>query len=83
VTLNDSVAFTAEHDIAILDLERVLTDLTEKDERMAHIVELRVFAGLKVEEVAHVLGVSVRTIHSDWRIAKMWLAHRLSENESL
>jgi RNA polymerase sigma-70 factor (ECF subfamily) len=83
VSLNDAVGFAAEHGVEILDLERVLTELGEMDERMARVVEMRVFAGLKVEEVAHVLGVSVRTIHNDWRVAKMWLARQLSEGRSL
>jgi DNA-directed RNA polymerase specialized sigma24 family protein len=48
------------------------------DPRMVQIVELRVFAGMKVDEVAHVLGVSPRTVHGDWRVAKMWLARELA-----
>lgn len=82
VTLDDAVALTAGRDIEILDLDRVLTKLGEMDRRMARIVELRTFAGLSVEEVAQVLGVSIRTIHNDWRVAKMWLARQLSEGGS-
>jgi RNA polymerase sigma-70 factor (ECF subfamily) len=78
VTLDDAVALTAERDIKILALDRVLTKLGEMDERMARIVELRAFAGLSVEETAQILGVSVRTIHNDWRVAKMWLARELA-----
>ena len=43
---------------------------------MAQVVELRVFAGLHAREVAHVLGVSKRTVDEDWRVARMVLAAR-------
>jgi RNA polymerase sigma-70 factor (ECF subfamily) len=82
VTLDDGVALTDQPDIEILDLDRVLTELAGMDERMARVVELRVFAGMSVEETAHILGVSVRTVHNDWRVAKMWLARQLSEGTS-
>jgi RNA polymerase sigma-70 factor, ECF subfamily len=37
------------------------------------VVECRFFAGMTVEEVAHVLGVSPRTVESDWAMARAWL----------
>ena len=78
VTLNDDLAVAASKDVEILDLERALQRLEEMDERMARVVELRVFGGLKVDEVAHVIGVSRRTVHEDWRVARLWLAHQLA-----
>jgi RNA polymerase sigma-70 factor (ECF subfamily) len=78
ITLDDALAVTTDRDIEILDLDRVLTKLASMDERMARVVELRVFAGMSVEETALILGISVRTIHNDWRVAKMWLARELS-----
>jgi uncharacterized protein YjcR len=48
---------------------------------MVHVVELIVFAGMKVDEVAHVLGVSPRTVRGDWRVAKMWLARELARGD--
>ena len=52
-------------------------ELTALDERQARVVELRYFAGMTVEEVAEFLGVSKRTVESDWAAAREWLKERL------
>ena len=49
--------------------------------RLEQVVELRVFAGMTVPEVAHVLEVSERTVYNDWRVAKMWLGRELAREE--
>jgi DNA-directed RNA polymerase specialized sigma24 family protein len=41
------------------------------------VVELRFFGGLTAEEAAKVLGVSLRTVRYDWRLAKSWLKQRM------
>jgi DNA-directed RNA polymerase specialized sigma24 family protein len=41
------------------------------------VVELRFFAGLSVEEVAEVQGVSVRTVKRQWQVARIWLSAEL------
>ncbi len=61
----------------LLDLEAALGDLRDLEERQARVVELRFFGGLSVEEAAEVLGVSARTVKSDWRFARAWLHDRL------
>jgi DNA-directed RNA polymerase specialized sigma24 family protein len=42
------------------------------------VVELRVFGGATVEEIAHTLAVSKRTVANDWAVARMWLARELN-----
>lgn len=61
-----------------LALDEALTRLADLDERKARVVELRFFSGLTNEEVAEVLGVSLTTIESDWRMARAWLSRMLS-----
>jgi RNA polymerase sigma factor (TIGR02999 family) len=78
VALDDRVGLVGADVLDLLDLDRVLTGLAAFDERMAKVVEYRVFAGMSVEEVALVLGVSARTVHNDWRVAKMWLSRQLA-----
>ena len=63
----------------LLDVDRVLDDLRERDERMADVVELRYFGGYTSEECADLLEISVPTVQRDWRMAKAWLAQSLSE----
>jgi RNA polymerase sigma-70 factor (ECF subfamily) len=62
----------------LLDLNAALERLAALDEREARVVTLRYFGGLTVEQVAEVLGVSRRTVDSDWRHAQAWLKHELS-----
>lgn len=57
----------------ILGLDQALERLAAVDERLARLVELRFFAGLSVEEVAELLGVSDRTVKRDWRKARAFL----------
>jgi len=61
----------------LIDLDRAIEALTALDERRARIVELRYFAGMTVEEVAQFLGVSKRTVESDWAAARDWLEQHL------
>jgi RNA polymerase sigma factor (TIGR02999 family) len=66
----------------LLSLDAALDRLAELDEREARIVTLRFFAGLDVEEVAQAIGVSKRTVESDWRHARAWLRVELSQRAS-
>jgi len=80
VTLDDHLGMIADSALEVIDLDEALTRLAEMDERMARVVELRVFGGLTGEETAHVLGVTRRTVQRDWRMAKMWLAREFAED---
>jgi RNA polymerase sigma factor (TIGR02999 family) len=62
----------------LLSLNSALEKLARLDERQAKMVELRFFAGLTVDEVAHLLGVSKRTVEDDWMHARAWLKRELS-----
>ena len=46
------------------------------------LVELRFFGGLSNEEVTEVMGMSLRTVEREWRKAKAWLHHAISEGET-
>ena len=62
------------------DLEAVddaLKTLEKLNQRQSHVVELRCFGGLTLEEAAHVLGVSVGTVRRDWDLARAWLYREL------
>lgn len=79
IPLNDDMRVTNRNDEDVLAIESALTELAELDPRQAQIVELRFFGGLTVEEVAEVLGVSKRTVESDWTMVRAWLRRRLSQ----
>lgn len=78
VTLDEGALQTGESVVDILDLEEALAKLAELDPRAAHVIELRFYGGLTVEETGHVLGVSHRTVEEDWRAARAWLLRRLT-----
>ena len=79
VTLTGLGSDDGERMIDALDLDEALAALRQADERQARIVELRFYGGLSVDEVAHLLEVSPRTVDLDWRMARAWLRNRLDE----
>jgi len=79
ITLDPALALCAAPEVKLLRLDQILTELTQMDGRMARVVELRVFGGMAIPEVAHVLGVSPRTVDSEWSMAKMWFSRALAE----
>ena len=74
--VNDPVAdHTPVSDVLAID--HALERLSQRDGEHARIVELRFFAGLSIEETAHVLNRSPATIKRAWRLAKAWLYKEL------
>ena len=73
----DAIDETIAPAFEVLAVDRALTRLATLDPEQARIVELRFFSGLSVEETAHVLERSPRTIKREWRLAKAWLYQQL------
>jgi RNA polymerase sigma factor (TIGR02999 family) len=61
----------------VLMLDEALSKLEKADGRAAKVVELRFFGGLREQEIADVLGVSVITVKRDWKVARAWLVDQL------
>ena len=72
-----AVSSSAAAEPDLLDLDAALDELAALDERQAHLVELRFFGGLGIEESARALDISVATANRDWVTAKAWLFQRL------
>ncbi len=62
----------------LLAIDEALTDLSRLNTRTGRVVELKFFGGMTEPEIAEVLGVSVRTVNTEWRKARAWLARELS-----
>lgn len=60
-----------------LAVDQALTELAESDPDCARVVELRLFSGLSVEQIAGVMASSTATVGRQWRFARTWLAERL------
>ena len=73
----DAIEATTGDVVAWSDL---LDRLAAEHPRPAQIVELRVFGGLLVEEVAQALDLAPSTVKADWRFARAWLQTKLPEH---
>jgi RNA polymerase sigma factor (TIGR02999 family) len=63
----------------IIALDEALKSLASFDDRKSRIVELRFFGGLSAEDTAEALGISTRTVHREWDLARAWLFRELRE----
>jgi RNA polymerase sigma factor (TIGR02999 family) len=77
VTLVTDIADTAGGPTDVVDLHLALEKLSQNEEVLARLVELRFFAGLTLEEAADALGVSRRKAAKDWSVARLWLKREL------
>lgn len=78
VAFDDSLPGQAATDGDLLALDLALLELARLDQRQAAVVESRFFGGLEMREIAELLAVSEATVMRDWRVARAWLAQRLS-----
>lgn len=81
ISLDDVLDLTDERAADLIALDDALKALAEFDPQKAKVVELRFFGGLSIEETAAVLGLGTATITRQWRMAKAWLYHQLSNTD--
>jgi RNA polymerase sigma factor (TIGR02999 family) len=72
--IGERVAMAEEE---ILDVDAALVELARLEPRLARVVEMRYFAGMKETEIAAALGVTDRTVRRDWEKARLLLAAAL------
>jgi RNA polymerase sigma-70 factor (ECF subfamily) len=80
VTLDENAAVAEVDTVEILALDQALQKLGAVSPRQGRVAEMRLFAGLKVDEIANVLEVSARTVKMDWRVACAWLRRELGRS---
>ena len=73
VSLDDVLLVAPGRTDEVLAVHESLSRLEMLDVRQARIVELRYFGGLKVEEIAEVVGISAKTVMRELNVAKAWL----------
>jgi RNA polymerase sigma factor (TIGR02999 family) len=61
----------------VVALDELLQQLAAANPRHAQVVELRVFGGMSIEEVAAALGTGLTTVKADWRFARAFLVSQL------
>jgi RNA polymerase sigma factor (TIGR02999 family) len=77
ISLEDAVIVSNSKGAELIALDDALKRLAEIDPRKSHVVELRFFGGLSVEQTAEVLKVSRLTAIRDWNFARVWLRSEL------
>ena len=78
ITLHEAIPAPEIATVDLLALDEALTELHVLDPRLCRVVELKFFAGLNIDEVAHALDVSTATVERDWTVSRAWLHQRLS-----
>ena len=82
VSLDEAMIVSEESAGDVLALDETLKRLADQDPQLERIVELRVFGGLSVEEVAAALSISPATVKRHWSMAKAWLTREMRKPES-
>lgn len=73
IELDEQLVAAPDRASELLAVDDALTRLESADPELAELVEWRFFAGLSVDEVASLLGVSDRTVKRRWRSARAFL----------
>ena len=79
VSFDEGLVVSTEPGADLLAVDEALAAFAALDARKAHVVELRFFGGLTVDETAEALNVSPETVMRDWKLAKVWLARELEK----
>lgn len=78
LSLTQAERVMQQAEVDVLALNEALTRLAEFDAQQARIVELKFFAGLTIEEICEVTGLSHATVEREWKLARAWLRRELS-----
>ena len=79
ISLDEAIGVSLDAHPDVLALDDALKDLAKIDERGSRVVELRIFGGLTLEEIADVMEIGRSTVIRDWNHAKRWLRREMSQ----
>ena len=77
VSLDEALMVSSKPEQDLTALDDALERLEAIHPRKVQVVELRFFGGLRLDETAAALDVSIDTVKRDWRFAKLWLLREL------
>lgn len=78
IAFNDAVSLSSEKQIDVVPVDETLSKLESLDERQAHVVEMKFFGGLTIEEIAEVLDTTPAIVKREGE-AKLLLYKMLNE----
>jgi RNA polymerase sigma factor (sigma-70 family) len=71
------VSESASRPAQLIALDDALQELEKLDPRKGHIIELRFFGGMSIEETAVAAGISTATVSREQRMAEAWLQRQM------
>jgi RNA polymerase sigma factor (TIGR02999 family) len=80
VEFDHADAVEAEEGVDYGALDAALSRLQELDERRYRVVMYRYFSGLREQEIADLLQLTVKTVQRDWKIAQQFLAAEIRQD---
>ena len=80
LSLDEAIAVSRRRELRLVALDDALKVLAGLDQRQSHIVELRFFGGLSIDETSLVLGVSPATVAREWTAARAWLYREMDRS---
>lgn len=80
IYLDETKELGEGYDPDLIELDEALENFRTLYPRESEVVEMKFFGGLDMDEIAHALEVSTKTIARDWNFAKTWLCRELTEN---
>ena len=78
VDLSAELDLSATSGSDLSDIETLLVRLSNIDPQLRTIVEMRVFEGFSIGEIASELNCAPRTVDRRWSFARKWLEHQLA-----
>lgn len=73
IPIDDAPVASNPQSTDLLALHEALEKLAAVDARKAQVMELKYFGGLEMGEIASFLGISIKTVEKDARLAGVWL----------
>lgn len=81
MTVEEARAGAPEHDVLVDDMLRIdaaLEELGQHDPRAAAVMEMRMFGGFRMADIARTEGLSLYATECAWRHAREWMRSRLA-----
>ena len=69
--------------VDMIALDDALKELAKLDQQQSHIVEMRFFGGLSIDETACALNLSPTTVKRHWATARLWLHRQMNNTADL
>ena len=81
IELTGFAAAAASQPDRLLDLNEALDSLSVDDEHATSIAKMRLFAGMTLAEISHVLGLSLAAVHRHWTYARARLKRAMGDDD--